>query len=211
LVEFIAQILEQSGKKIEFSDFFPYFDCSENIISFVSGNLLNKAYDKFSRFMSVPVFRPVESFEESCADVFDENAKMCILPIESHDGGQLTGFLKLLKKYELKILLTCSVQSGENKTRFALLGRNAANIFGFDTLTISIGATDREMIKIQTAAEFFNLEIIKIIKYPNSFSEGGRIFEYTLFGKEEDILKYLMYLEIETPKYNPIGLYKEIE
>jgi prephenate dehydratase len=124
----------------------------------------------------------------------------------------------MIRKYELKIVLSCNVESANGKiTKFALLKRDITKLTCPETSVVGeyleIGFNFGEKAKLNevlTAASYFGFELNKINSLPIYYSEKEYYFD-VVFNGEGDLEKLIYWLELEIPRYEILGIYTEIK
>ena len=189
-------------------------------IACMRNSYTDTAYDIFSRQLKDPTVMYSTDFINVCEDVYYSRANLCILPIENSTDGNLVSFRNLINKYELKTVMTCSVDTTYNNyTKFALLKKNIENIrlksharyhsFLEFSITMSNAKTLSALLK---AAESYNLRLHKIDSVPVTYSENEYSYEIVIALNESefDLMCFICYLCLEMPQFTPVGLYKHI-
>ena len=213
---------------------------TDPIESFARGNIAyqhsiytDEAFLHFSRVL--PTARAVysDSFSGVCEQVFNGLCEYCILPLENTQDGKLVRFYNLIQKYELKIVLTCSVTTSDNRhsTTFGLCRRGLLwpqlvlpdKPFSFEFLFwqepehVSLG-------ELLTAASACSLSLLRADCLPRSDEEIliGAGYPFALhfealsghdtahWTTERDFLAFLLYLSIHSPTYLPLGIYQHL-
>jgi hypothetical protein len=213
---------------------------TEPIESFARGNIAyqhsiytDEAFLQFSRVL--PTARAVysDSFSGVCEQVFNGMCEYCILPLENTQDGKLVRFYELIQKYELKIELTCSVTTSDNRhsTVFGLCRRGLRwpelplphKDFCFEFLFwqepehVTLG-------ELLTAASACSLTLVRADCLPRSDEEilmgAGYPFDICLeiapHSSEESqmlehgFLTFLLYLTLQSPTYLPLGIYQPL-
>lgn len=212
----------------------------EPIESFARGNIAyqhsiytDEAFLHFSRVL--PTARAVysDSFSGVCEQVFNGLCEYCILPLENTQDGKLVRFYHLIQKYELKIELTCSVTTSDNRhsTVFGLCRRGLSwpqlplphKDFCFEFLFWQ----EPERVTLEellTAASACSLSLVRADCLPRSDEEilMGAGYPFALsfdisaergYGPakpEEDFLAFLLYLAVHSPSTLPLGIYQRL-
>ena len=141
--------------------------------------------------------------------------------------GSLSGFQRMIRKYDLEPVFTCSVQStqntqgGQNVTRFVLLSRGC--VPSLQTYRAPVGIKSEKYIRITLdnpdtdvqaqvclAASLLGMESAKIESVPVSW-DGDRyslIMDFKLLTN--DPCPFLLYLEMEVQECSETCIYTEI-
>lgn len=192
-----------------------------NHIACMRNSYTDTAYDIFGRELKDPTVTYSGDFTNVCEDVYYGRANLCILPIQNSTDGNLVSFRNLINKYELKTVMTCSVDTSYNNyTKFALLKKNIENIRikshnvkyqNFLEFNITLSDTSK-LASLLKAAESYNLHLNKIDSVPVTYSESEYSYDIviTINDSEFDLMCFLCYLYLEMPQFTPAGLYKHI-
>lgn len=187
-------------------------------VSYLKNPLADIAYNNFSKLLKEPRVAYGETFSDVCEDVYYSRNPYCILPIENSDDGRMTSFCNMIRKYGLKIVLTCNVESANGKTTgFALLKRDIAKIECKSGISegeyVEIGFNFGEKIRLQEvlqAASFFGFSLHKVDSFPIYYSEKEYYFDVIFKGNGE-LKKFLFWLELEISRFEIIGIYTQIK
>lgn len=190
----------------------------KDTVVYLKNPLTDIAYSTFSMHLNDPRVSYRESFADVCEDVYYNKAPYCILPLENYEDGRLSSFFNMIRKYELKIVLSCNVESANGKiTKFALLKRDITKLTCNETSRVGeyleIGFNFGEKAKLNevlTAASYFGFELNKINSLPIYYSEKEYYFD-VVFNGEGDLEKLIYWLELEIPRYEILGIYTEIK
>ena len=187
-------------------------------VSYLKNPLADIAFKNFSNHLKEPRVSYGETFVDVCEDVYYSRTPYCILPIENSDDGRMTSFCNMIRKYGLKMVLTCNVESANgNTTGFALLKRDIDKIECKSGISegeyLEIGFNFGERIRLQEvlqAAAFFGFSLHKIDSFPIYYSEKEYYFD-VIFKGNGDLKKLLFWLELEIPRFEIIGIYTQIK
>lgn len=213
---------------------------AEPIGSLARGNIAyqhsiytDEAFLHFSRVL--PTARAVysDSFTGVCEQVFNGLCEYCILPLENTQDGKLVRFYELIQKYELKIELTCSVTTSDNRhsTVFGLCRRGLRwpelllprKDFCFEFLfwqepeRVTLG-------ELLTAASSCSLTLWRSDCLPRSDEEilMGAGYPFALcfdvpYESNQDthypnknFLAFLLFLAVHSPTTLPLGIYQRL-
>jgi hypothetical protein len=213
---------------------------TEPIETFARGNIAyqhsiytDEAFLHFSRVL--PTARAVysDSFAGVCEQVFNGLCEYCILPLENTQDGKLVRFYHLIQKYELKIVLTCSVTTSDNRhsTMFGLCRRGLLwpqlplpdKAFSFEFLFWQ-DPEHATLGEVLTAASACSLSLVRADCLPRSDEEIliGAGYPFALHFEilpdhsthphttERDFLAFLLYLSVHSPTYLPLGIYQHL-
>ena len=187
-------------------------------VVYLKNPLADIAYNNFSKFLNDPRARYEDSFSDVCEEVYYSRAPYCILPTENSEEGRLAAFGNMIRKYELKIVLTYSVENANGKvTRFALLKRELAKIECKSSVSegefVEIGlrlGEDQMLHRVLAAANYFGFNLNKIDSLPIYYSEKEYYFDVVFKGNGK-LDRFLFWLELEVPGYEIIGIYTQIK
>ena len=208
LPEFFFHDFEQPSKE------------SANRIAYQRNSYTDNAYLQFASLLSLPRAMYAHSFEKVCEEVYNQNCEYCILPIENSVEGPLNGFTRLIDLYELKIAATCDVPTtdGSRITRFALLRRNLTPLYGnqpfgefFECLLPPTELQAPCVADLLYAAECCGLLLHRLDLRPyqnKSVTENATHFVFRTANG--DLPTLLLYLAMEAPHYQPVGLYPHL-
>ncbi|MBQ9117422.1 MAG: hypothetical protein IJY04_10395 [Clostridia bacterium] len=220
----ICEEQKKAGRPLEFPSFFPDSDEQDGDarIAYLRNPYSDTAYRVFSDVIEKASVTYPRDFTSVCEEVYYGRCRYCILPIETSDEGGLSGFRRLVSKYELCPILSCSVSSGggSQTTRSALFSKN------IERLSVSgnpLVKTEREvfsfrlnapeetsLMKTIKAMHIYGLRLLKVDSTPVSWDEGRYSFEFYAECDGGNISAMLLYLELEIPEYTPIGYYSQI-
>lgn len=157
-----------------------------------------------------------QSFEAMCEDIYSGRLDYGIIPISNGKGGRLPIFYELINRYELKIVLACSVGADEGeKTLFALAGKSISfpeAPFGEPT-TLELFVTPgggRSLTEMFLAAEMCGLELQRTDSFGFSSVGEGVTFSPVFAAAGAETETFLLYMTVFFPQYTPIGIYRMI-
>ena len=192
---------------------------TENRISYLRNYYADMAYASFAQVLAEPTVTYSQDFAGVCEDVYYGRAGCCILPVENTTDGCLASFRALIRKYELKTVLTCSVDTGDTAmTRFALLKKNMEELpcpgdlagAGFFEFDVSLPDLD-SLSGLIGAARLNGLVLSRIDSLPDYYAGSGYTYAMA-FGRDGGFLDgFLCYLLLEAPQFVPMGLYRELK
>ncbi len=174
------------------------------------------AYLQFSELIAEPRVSYSHSFSGVCEDVYNGLCEYGILPLESSSEGQLTGFSRLIDKYDLKIAATCDIRAtdGIRYTRFALLCRTPLPLHdakdGEDRFFEFSHPLDAEpsAASILSAAALCGLSLYRLdCRAGIEESENNRAVHYVFRAGGKGLSAFLLYLAMAAPRYRPTGIY----
>lgn len=191
----------------------------------------DEAFLHFSRVLPSAKAVYSDSFTAVCDQVFNGLCEYCILPLETTQDGKLVRFYNLIQRYELKIVLTCSVTTSDNRstTVFGLCRRGLlwprlllpSKEFSFEFLFWQ-EPDHASLGEVMTAAAACSLSLVRTDCLPRSDEEIliGAGYPFALrfeipadnnpLAHESDFLAFLLYLSLHSPSYLPIGIYQHL-
>ena len=184
---------------------------SFNRISYQKNSYTEIAFERFSKLLREARASYAHSFPSVCEDVYNGICEYCILPVENSTEGRLSGFVRLISQFDLKIAAACDVQTGEDKTtRFALLRRSIAQLHVDPTIpryyefscTLGEYPAPQDLL---TAARLCGLQIEQA-ELRSGFDRMQSL-HVVLCTDHGDLPAFLLYLAMEVPNANPVGLY----
>ena len=188
-----------------------------NRVVYQKSSYADDAYLQFAHLLAVPRASYAHSFLSACEDVYNGLCEYCILPVENTAEGPLNSFLRLIRRYELKIAATCSINGADRAgvTRFALLRRNMtplltpfteAKIFEFDLPNDAPYTASHLLL----AAQLCDLDLLQLNTVPRTDEDEQSSTRFSFSAKERDLQAYLLYLAMEVPHYQPLGIYSHM-
>ena len=184
-------------------------------VAYQRNSYADSAYLQFSKILHDPRVSYAHSFIAACEDVYNGICEYCILPVESSAEGQLNSFSRLIERFDLKIAATCEVAGTDASkiTRFALLSRSMTVMLQkgkqtFFEFAAPMGGSP-STAALLSAAELCGLELYRVDSLPAT--EPHRFSSHYLFLTDQgDLYTYLIYLAMEAPHYDPIGIYSHL-
>lgn len=184
-------------------------------VAYQRNSYADSAYWQFSKILQDPRVSYAHSFIAACEDVYNGICEYCILPVESSAEGQLNSFSRLIERFDLKIAATCEVSGTDASkvTRFALLSRDLSVMLQkgkqtFFEFAAPVGGSP-STAALLSVAELCGLELYRVDSLPASAPH--RFSSHCLFLADQgDLYTYLIYLAMEAPHYDPIGIYSQI-
>ena len=191
-------------------------DAENSKIAYIRTSASDEAYRIFSSVIDGASVVYPGSFAAVCEEVYYGRAGYCILPYESSDEGTLTGFMRLIRKYELCPNLICSVTGESNVTRFVLLGRSQyPSVYSVKSkrryLKLSIDSSSSGTVaELTGAAAQLGYTLCKTESVPVSWDDGRYAISLTFDVTGSDVTPFLLYLELEIPECAEISAYSEV-
>ena len=219
----ICRLMRERGTPLKFFDFFPQNTdpVSGARIAYLRNPYSDTAFGIFSEVIKNPTVSLPRDFAGVCEEVYYGRCRYCILPVETSDEGALSGFRRLIAKYELCPVLSCSVSTanGTQTTRFSLFEKNMERITerkkgevptGQEVFSFRLDAPNEASLnKTVKALNMYGLRILTVNSAPVAWDEGRYSFEFSA-ECDGELDAMLLYLTLEIPEYTPIGLYLKV-
>lgn len=185
-------------------------------VAYCKNALTDDSFTRFSR--SVREIRPrrASSFEESCEMVYSARADFCILPVENSRDGLLSGFRRMIDRYELYVCGLCRIEENEDEAvKAALLCRDpvffpAKNDVRTRRLcTVSVTLQEHHSLsRLLSASELLGMTLTRAHSVPDDeyYSDPGRSYLLT-FEIKNGPKPFLNWLELEGHGWKLMGLY----
>lgn len=185
-------------------------------VAYCKNALTDDSFARFSR--SLREIRPkrASSFEESCEIVYSARADFCILPVENSRDGLLSGFRRMIDRYELYVCGLCRIEENEDDTvKAALLCRDPVffppkNDDRTKRLcTVSVTLQEYcTLSRLLSASEMFGMTLARAHSVPDEdyYSDPGRSYLLTFEIKNEP-KPFLNWLELEGHGWKLMGAY----
>ena len=223
LCQSICKIKSEQGAPLTHADFFAVYTArtAGERIAYLRNPYSDTAFRIFSEVIKNASVSYPRDFAAVCEEVYYGRCRYCILPVETSDEGALSGFRRLIAKYELCPILSCPVSTagGSQTTEFALFAKNI-EFPPIDNKTVCEkrklfsfrldAPTEKSFNKTVRALHLYGLRILKMDSSPVAWDEGRYSFEITVDCGEKDLTSALLYLILEIPEYTPIGYYTQI-
>lgn len=219
--ELCRMLCAMPSLSLKTSDFFPPDEpialIARSTIAYLQNNFADRAFHAFTQVMPRARAQYHDTYQSVCEAVASGNCEACILPIEHAQDGKLISFYRLIDRYDLKIVCSCALaQNNGPESRFALLKKNIS--FARPTQThlryfeLSITQNGDETIgALLTAAQLYGLCLRRIDAIPLEYADEGFAFHIMLsFETDIQLLPFLLYLTLELPQYNPVGIFAHI-
>ena len=152
-----------------------------------------------------------------CEEVYYGRADMCILPLDSSRDAKLISFYRLIGKYELRIVMSCDVPSGDGvMTRYALLRKSAflpsekqdkkgELFFEFSFVPDESSA----LCDVLTAAADCGLRLYKVDALPLTYTDSEFLYDVILRCPETPEV-FALYMSLAVPQYELLGVYRHM-
>ena len=195
----------------------PMTAASRGVIAYLQNAFTDRAYHAFSALLPRARSQYFDSYAAACEAVSNGICEACILPVEHARDGKLLGFYRLIDRYELKIVCTCDIaQPDGTESRFALLQKalrlplpdDAAGYCFELSITRSAG---HSLASVLNAAALCSLSLRRVDSIPLLYAEDSFAYHIVLTADEQaKFLPLLLYLSLDLPEYEPIGIYAHI-
>ena len=210
-----------SSSQSEYSD-----PASRGRIAYMKNSFTESAFLKFSKIVPRPRSAYFQSFDAVCEEVYSGSCEYCILPIESSLEGRLNSFYSMIDRYELKISAVCIVEQHDSQrfTKFALLKKSLSEsatpiqgdseqILEFK-ISSAIGESDSPpfsegtpVCDILLAAKASGMKLLRIDSMPLPYNDEMMAFYISFLVDRSQLMPFLLYLTLEFPQFDPLGLY----
>ncbi len=192
-------------------------DGARGRIVYQRSSYADDAYLRFAALLDEPRACYAHSFTGVCEDVYNGLCEFGLLPLESSSEGQLTGFSRLIDRYDLKIAATCDILATDRlrRTKFALLRKDTVpfpapteTVEHFFEFSSPLGA-DPSSAELLGAAALCGLTLHRMdCRAPDENSpEEERRVHYVFRTDRGDLTAFLLYLSMEAPSCRPTGIY----
>ena len=223
LCQSVCKAKAEQGAPLTAADFFAVYTVRTEgeRIAYLRNPYSDTAFRIFSEVIKNASVSYPRDFAAVCEEVYYGRCRYCILPVETSDEGALSGFRRLIAKYELCPILSgpVSTAGGSQTTEFALFAKNI-EFPPIDNKTVCEkrklfsfrldAPTEKSFNKTVRALHLYGLRILKMDSSPVAWDEGRYSFEITVDCGEKDLTSALLYLTLEIPEYTPIGHYTQI-
>lgn len=196
---------------------------NENRIAYVGNRYSEEAWRIFSSHFPGAGPHIYNSFADMCGDTASGITDACIIPVENTSDGKLLSFYSLIERHDLKIAALCDITNEDDtkRTRYALLRRYICrpegdkaggedrsvepyhDIYFEFSVSPSPGITLDEILHTTVLC---GLKIYRVDSVPLSYNESSFIFHIVLLGSIEDIVTYVVFLQLSMAQYTPIGV-----
>ena len=220
-LELCRMVCAEMGATLSPADFFerdePIAPAARGVIAYLQNPFTDHAYRIFSTIMQRARSQYHDNYGAACEAVSSGSCAACILPIEHAQDGKLLGFYRLIDRYELKIVCTCDIaQQNGVASRFALLAKNCvfplpgdAHHYLFELrITRSAG---HSIGAVLAAIQLCGLSLRRVDSIPLAYAEGSFAYHAVCSTDAlEKLTPLLLYLALDLPQYNPIGIYSHL-
>jgi len=185
-------------------------------IAYMRNSVSDEAYRIFSTAVKNASVVYPESFAAVCEEVYYGRTGYCILPYETSEEGTLSGFTRLIRKYELCPNMVCSVPTEQGVTRFVLLGRGQyASAYSVRCKrrylrTTVFAAEQAAFSRLCGVAGELKAVIRKTESIPVAWNDGRYAITVTFELPDSAISPFLLYLALEMPECDGTAVYAEI-
>lgn len=186
-----------------------------NTVAYVRNAVSDEAFRQFSAALKGASVSYTSAFSSACEEVYYGRVRYCILPYETSDEGTLSGFMKMIRKYELHNECVCSVRGERSSTRFVLLSRQAGEPLAVKGakrfLKLEISSSEhRALARVVLAASALSIAPVKLQSVPVSWDDGRYVAVLTFDLAGQSAAPFLMYLSLCVPECSDVAVYSEI-
>ncbi len=186
-------------------------------IAYLKNAYADDAFRRFSEVFEEPTVTYAADFTAVCEEVYYGRADMCILPLDSSRDAKLISFYRLIGKYELRIVMSCDVSSGDGvMTRYALLRKSAflpsekqdkkgELFFEFSFVPDESSA----LCDVLTAAADCGLKLYKVDALPLTYTDSEFLYDVILRCPETPEV-FALYMSLAVPQYELLGVYRHM-
>ncbi len=188
-------------------------------IAYVRNRYNDEAFLKFSSVITRSRAAYSSTFEEACDNVFNGLCEFCILPIENTVSGKLFSFYSLIDRYDLKIVCSCDIDTADKKSgsvRYALIRKNLCDLKSAGNLRyFEFSMANDESVSLSdilAAGKLCSVRLYKTDTIPLPYNDLVFRFYHTfVIGPQAEEDPFIMYLSLEYPQFEPIGLYSDLQ
>lgn len=194
-------------------------ESAAGLVLYQKSSFADEAYLGFAKHVEGLHAQYASSFSRACEDVYNGLCEYCILPVFNTSEGPLGSFYRLIDRYDLKIVATCTARAAEGspETTFALLRREllpnepllAKHERRYLAFTLTEGS-DPVAARLLAAAELCGLSPEAVDTTLPSEAGESISLRYTLSVANGDLRSFLLYLAMDAPHYRPLGLYAHL-
>ena len=189
-------------------------DVAKGRIAYVRNKRNDKMFLEFSKVVEGAKAYYCSSFSDACEAVFNNTCEFCILPVYNGLEGKIYSFYNMLDRYELKIahIVTEEDADSQNTVTFALVGREVmlsdegAGKYRFEFSLIGENAT--VVSNVNEAVRELNGVVTDVGTMPVAYDRPGRRFYLSADIPSEEIIPLTVYLSIEDPGFDILGVYE---
>ena len=184
---------------------------TESKIALIRNAGSDRAFEIFAAVLHGVEAFYAETFSSACEAVSENSAGYAVIPLGSLLDGRLDGLYRIMEKYDLSILASCSVPSDDgNVTRYALAGKGTAP--RGERLRFEFKAAldpARDIAKILGAAEHFGAGAERVEALPSLYGRENT-YGFTLEVSERSAALMALYLSLFFSQYIPLGIYADV-
>lgn len=179
-------------------------------VIYVESPLWQKAIRTLTSHLKSPEFMTGSDFRSLCESVSSSDCDYCALPLCSSKDGYYTGFLKLIKSYELKICRTVQITKpdSDEELSFALLSKNIESADNAERAVFSFTESDGvSLTALLSALCGCNCRPVSVISAPLEYNI--EMFEHRVEIILGDLtpLALLFFLDSAVPGHTVHGIY----
>lgn len=182
-------------------------------ICYFRNHFSDRAFLSFSKYLPESSADYTHDFTSACEGVYYGKYDYCILPSDSYTDGQMTRILSLMQKYELYIVLSCRIYSGDGDEfiSFYLLSAGLDVPSQADRIAVTvIPDSSYPLWKILCGAEQLGAVCKECTSLPEKmFSE--KAYFTVLDITNADMGALCAYFQLALNEYSVEGIYREIK
>ncbi len=154
-------------------------------------------------------------FREACEEVYYERCSHTLLPIYSSADGVLLSFYKLLLKYDLRIVRSCTVSAGDEEyMKYALAAKylTESGTSGPETVDLSVVLSEGEKYgAFISACEVFGASVATVNSITLDYTDEGCGILLQLDTRQADIEALRLFLDSSRVRCSIIGQYDTVK
>lgn len=215
----IAAFLKEKGEPLTENELLQSAVSEEtelgSTVAYVRNAVSDEAFLRFTGAIKDASVSYTASFAAACEEVYYGRVRYCILPYETSEDGTLSGFMKMMRKYELYPKCICSVRGERTSTKFVLLSRQPSEVIEVNGakryLRVTVDSPNpRTFVGMCVASEALGLKLVKNESVPVSWDEGRYGSVFTFDVSEAETEPFLLYLMLSVPECSERSVYVEI-
>ncbi len=199
-------------KTSDFDGFDEMFDGDINIACF-SNRAADEAYEEFAKHIPRSDQVICESIAAVCEEVYDGRCELCLLPIYTSADGLMQNVYRHTVRFGLAPIMSIDMQSdGDYFVRYFLFAANPCKRKGADTVSLTVVPDDEaEIAFLPAALASYGASLEDMHSLSHSLYEERCAFRFDFKMKDADMMKILLFLQINFPRFEINGIYEKIE
>ncbi len=169
------------------------------------------AYLSFASVLKDASADYTHDFNSACEEVYNGNYDYCILPFASYTDGLLSRFIAIMQKYELKIAMSCRVNTPSDEFMdFYLLGAGLTRQKDADRMAlVLLPESGQPLWQSLASLEMMGASALGCISLPmRMYEESAYFAEFDITGANVDAI--IKYIELAMPDSFISGIYRHI-